>query len=150
MTTETIISTDIVELFTHAMTHEDVESMLDLWAQNGVWEIMATGEKFQGIEQIKQLATRSVAARNHRSGEGLLPFNVFTNEEGTKFCWEYIHKGVVTDKWPASSRKPAVGTKFDLPIVLICEVYIGKIVRIREYFDLLTLIESTTHHHLYS
>jgi ketosteroid isomerase-like protein len=150
MTTETIISIDIVEEFTHAMTHEDVEGMLELWSPNGVWVIMATGEMFHGLKEIRELATRSVAARNHRSKEGLLPFNVFANESGTRFCWEYIHKGVVTNKWPASPQRPANGTKFDLPIVLVCEVSRGKIFKIREYFDLLTLTEATTQHHLYS
>jgi ketosteroid isomerase-like protein len=150
MTTETIISTDIIELFTQAMTHEDVDGILDLWAPDGEWVIMATGEKFRGLDQIRELATRSVAARNHKSGGGLLPYNVFMNNEETKFCWEYIHKGEVTDKWPASVNKPSVGTKFNLPIVLICEIDRGKIIKIREYFDLLTLTEATTKHHLYS
>jgi ketosteroid isomerase-like protein len=142
---------DLVEKFTEAMTHEGVEAMMSLWAPNGEWAIMATGETFKGLDQIRQLATRSVAARTHGSGEGLLPFNVFTNTEGTKLVWEYVHKGVVTDKWPSTSaQKPAPGTTFELPIILMCEINDGKLAKIREYFDLLTLTEAGIPHHLYS
>lgn len=144
-------STELVQEFTHAMTHEDVEGILNLWAPDGEWVIMATGESFRGLDQIRQLATRSVAARTHAAGEGLLPFNVFGDSQGTRFCWEYAHKGVVTDKWPSSSAvKPAPGTKFDLPIMLVCEIRNGKLIKIREYFDLLSLTEAGTQHCLYS
>jgi hypothetical protein len=112
--------------------------------------IMATGETFRGHDQIRQLATRSVAARDHTAGLGIKPTNVFTNDEGTKLCWEYVHTGVVTDKWPASSHKVSPGTKFDLPIILMCDICQGKLVKIREYFDLLTLLEPGTPHRLYS
>jgi ketosteroid isomerase-like protein len=81
---------------------------------------------------------------------GIKPTNVFTNADGTNLCWEYVHTGVVTDKWPASARKVAPGTKFDLPIMLMCDIRQGKLVKIREYFDLLTLLEPATPHRLYS
>jgi ketosteroid isomerase-like protein len=142
---------DLVKAFTDAMTHEGVEAMMSLWATDGEWVIMATGETFKGLDKIRELATRSVAARTHGSGEGLLPFNVFTNAEGTKLIWEYVHKGVVTDKWPSTSfQKPASGTTFELPIILSCDIREGKLIKIREYFDLLTLTEAGTPHHLYS
>ena len=142
--------TDFVEAFTKAMTHEGIDDVMKLWDPKGNWLIMATGEKFSGLDQIRQLATRSVAARVHSSGEGLLPFNVFTNAEGTRLIWEYVHKGEVTEKWPASTHKPVVGTKFELPIILMCEIKEGKLIEIREYFDLQTLTEAGTPHHLYS
>src|ERR1700683_1522541 len=129
------VNADAIRTFTHAMTHEDIDSVMTLWSPDGEWKIMATGETFKGLEQIRQLAQRSVAARNHPVGEGLLPFNVYSNAEGTKLCWEYVHKGVVTDQWPASTHKVAPGTEFVLPIVLICELLEGKLVKIREYFD---------------
>jgi ketosteroid isomerase-like protein len=140
----------LADAFTAAMTTEGVEAMLKLWVPDGEWEIMATGESFRGIEKIRELATRSVAARVHGEGQGLLPFNVFSNAEGTRLCWEYVHKGVVTDKWPASSKPPAVGTVFELPIMLSCDTRNGKLVKIREYFDLPTLTEAGTPHRLYS
>jgi hypothetical protein len=124
--------------------------MMKLWSPDGEWVIIATGEAFKGLDKIRELATRSVAARTHGSGEGLLPFNVFTNIEGTKLIWEYVHKGVVTEQRPASTRKPVVGTEFDLPIILSCDIHDGKLIKIREFFDLLTLTEAGTPHHLYS
>jgi hypothetical protein len=77
--------------------------------------------------------------------------NAFTNAEATKLCWEYVHSGVVTDKWPSSSaQKPAPGTKFNLPNILMCKIRRGKLVKVREFFDLLTLLEPGTQHRLYS
>ncbi len=144
-------STDeFVKAFTDAMTHEGVEALMKLWEQDGEWVIMATGETFKGLDQIRQLANRSVAARTHGSGEGLLPFNVFTNADGTRLCWEYVHRAVATDRWTASTDKPAPGTKLEIPIILICDIKAGKLAKIREYFDLLTVTEPGVHHKLYS
>jgi ketosteroid isomerase-like protein len=143
-------TTDFVRAFTDAMTHEGVDALMRLWAPDGEWVIMATGETFNGLDQIKELANRSVAARTHGSGEGLLPFNVFTNTEGTRLCWEYVHKAVVTNQWPASTNRPAPGTALEIPIVLICEIAEGKLTKIREYFDLLTVTEPGVHRKLYS
>jgi hypothetical protein len=36
------------------------------------------------------------------------------------------------------------------PIILVGEIREGKIIKMREYFDLLTLTEAGTPHHLYS
>jgi ketosteroid isomerase-like protein len=141
---------ELVGAFTDAMTHVGVEAMISLWAPDGEWVIMATGETFKGLDQIRQLANRSVAARTHGTGEGLLPFNVFTNTDGTRLCWEYVHKAVVTDQWPASTNRPAPGTKVEIPIVLICEINDGKLAKIREYFDLTTATEPGAHRKLYS
>jgi ketosteroid isomerase-like protein len=143
-------TTDFVRAFTDAMTHEGVDALMRLWAPDGEWVIMATGETFKGLDQIKELANRSVAARTHGPGEGLLPFNVFTNTEGTRLCWEYVHKAVVTNQWPASTNRPAPGTALEIPIVLICEIAEGKLTKIREYFELLTVTEPGVHRKLYS
>jgi ketosteroid isomerase-like protein len=143
-------SADLVKAMTAAMTSDDVASMVNLFAPDGEWKIMATGETFRGTDQIRQLAIRSVAGRDHPAGTGIKPTNVFTNAEGTKLCWEYVHTGVVTDQWPASTNRPAPGTKIELPIVLICDIREGKLARIREYFDLETAAEPGVRHKLYS
>lgn len=49
-----------------------------------------------------------------------------------------------------TTRKVAPGTTFDLPIILMCDIRQGKVVKIREHFDLLTLLEPDTPHRLYS
>jgi len=116
-------SADLVKAMTDAMISDNIDGMVRLLAADGEWIIEATGETFRGLDQIKQLATRSIAARAHGKGLGIKPTNVFTNAEGTKLCWEYVHEGVVTDRWPASSsHKPTLGTTFKLPIILICEL----------------------------
>lgn len=142
---------ELVKAFTAAFTTDDVETWRSLLDPEGEWVIVATGETFRGLDQMAQLAARSVAARTHGGGLGIKPTNVFTNADGTKLCWEYVHTGVVTDKWPStSSHKPAPGTKFELPIMLMCEIRQGKLFKVREYFDLLTLLEPGTPHKLYS
>jgi limonene-1,2-epoxide hydrolase len=132
----------LVKAFTAAFASDDVASWRSLLAPDGEWVIVATGETFRGLDEMSQLAARSAAARTHGGGLGIKPTNVFTNADGTKLCWEYLHTGVVTDKWPStSSQKPVPGTKFTLPIMLMCEILQGKLFKVREYFDLLTLLE---------
>jgi ketosteroid isomerase-like protein len=151
MTTELLDTADLIKDFTAAFTADDIESWRNLLAPNGEWKIMATGEIFSGIDQMTQLATRSVAARKHSGDLGIKPTNVFTNAEGTKLGWEYIHSGIVTEKWPSTStQRPAPGAKFELPIMLMCDIQDGKLYRVREYFDLLTLTDPGNSHHLYS
>jgi ketosteroid isomerase-like protein len=43
-----------------------------------------------------------------------------------------------------------VGTKISVPIILSCEIRDGKIVKAREYFDMWSLVDPGTPHHLYS
>jgi hypothetical protein len=151
METASMGTSDLIKDFTAAFTSDDIESWRNLLSDNGEWKIMATGETFSGLDQMTQLAQRSVAARKHNGNLGIKPINVFANAEGTKLCWEYLHTGIVTANWPStSSDKPAPGTRFELPIMLICEIRHAKFFRIREYFDLLTLTEPGTPHHLYS
>jgi ketosteroid isomerase-like protein len=149
--TETMNTTDLIKAFTAAFTSDNIENWKKLLAPDGEWKIMATGEVFSGLDKMVELANRSVAARKHSGELGIKPLNVFQNEEGTKLCWEYMHTGIVTDNWPStSSHKPTPGTKFTLPIMLMCEVKDGKLIEVREYFDLLTLLEPGIDHHLYS
>jgi len=148
--------TDVRQLvaeFTDAMTTDDVETVVHLFNDDPTveWVMMATGESFQGRDAIRQLAQRSKAARSHTDELGIKPTCVFTNAEGTQLCWEYVHDGIVTDNWPSSSaHRPAPGTKFELPIVLVCDVRDGKLQKLREYFDLNTLLEAGRRQRLYA
>jgi ketosteroid isomerase-like protein len=144
------IPNDLVQRFTAAFTTDDIESFYELIASDAEWVIMATGETFRGLDQIKQLTVRSVAARDHPGGMGIKPFNIFTNADRTRLCWEYVHTAVVTDKWPSSTHRLSSGTKISVPILLSCEIYEGKIIKAREYFDMWSLVEPGTPHRLYS
>jgi ketosteroid isomerase-like protein len=132
------------------MTSDDIERIVNLFDPDCEWVIMATGEIFRGRDKIRQLATRTVAARNHPPELGIKPINVFTNPEGTKLCWEHVHKAVITDNRSASACRQSLGMKFELPIVLTCEIRQGKLVKVREYFDMLSALEPGTPHRLYS
>ncbi len=150
---ETVMSgtqENVVEAFTRCMTTDDIDGIVTLFAKDAEWRIMATGETFTGPEKIRELATRSVAARAHSSSRGIHPFNVFTSADGTGLCWEYVHTAIITENWPASRDRPAPGTEFRLPIVLVCDIRNNTITKIREYFDLQTLTEPGVQHHLYS
>ena len=39
----------LIRAFTDAMTHEDIEGVVNLWAPDGEWVIMATGERFADL-----------------------------------------------------------------------------------------------------
>ena len=39
---------------------------------------------------------------------------------------------------------------FEVPMVLVCDLRDGNLLRIREYFDLSTVVEGGTKHHLYA
>ncbi|MBV8346239.1 MAG: hypothetical protein JOZ49_01515, partial [Mycolicibacterium sp.] len=101
-----------MQQFTAAMTTEDVDALVKLFLDDPAveWTIMATGETFRGRAAIKELAERSVAARNHPGQIGIKRTHVFTNTEGTQLCWEYVHTGVVTNNWPASENRPVAGS----------------------------------------
>ncbi len=141
---------DVVKEFTRCMTTDDIDGVVKLFTEDSEWVIMATAETFRGRDKIRELAERSVAARNHTGERGIHPFDVFTNADGTRLCWEYVHTAIVTKDWPASKDRPAPGSEFKLPIVLVCEIQNNKIAKLREYFDMQTIVEPGVEHHLYS
>jgi ketosteroid isomerase-like protein len=140
--------TDLTQAITDAMTSADIESIINLFAPDCEWVIMATGERFRGQDKIRQLAKRSLGARNQPGGLGIKLTNTFTNPEKTKLCWEFVHTAVITDTSP--TRRLAAGTKFELPIILMCDIHQDKLVKVREYFDILSAVEPGTPHRLYS
>ena len=115
---------------------------------NCSWEIMATGETFNGADKVRELAERSVAARTHND-EAHMTFlsHIVTDDQ---MCLEYVHEGVITEDWPASGDRPPVGSKFELPICLVCRLRGEKFIRLNEYFDLGTLVGGGRKAKLYS
>ncbi len=141
---------DVIQEFTRCMTTDDIDGIIKLFNEDSEWVIMATGETFHGKEKIRELATRSVNARDHTNERGIHPYDVFFNADETRLCWEYIHTAIVTDDWPASKDRPTSGSEFKLAIVLVCEIQNNKIVELREYFDMQTIVEPGVQHYLYS
>jgi hypothetical protein len=86
---------------------------------------------------------RSIATRKHGGGLGIKPTNVFTNAEG---C--------IAASSPTSDRRCPLRSRLRvrssrLRIMLMCEIRQGKLFKVREYFDLLTLLEPGTPHKHY-
>ena len=93
---------------------------------------------FTGAAEVRELAQRSVAARKHTADLHMcFGDHVITEDH---MYLEYVHEGIVTDNWPASEHRPQPGSRFELPICLACRLNDGKFIRIREYFDLGTVI----------
>lgn len=67
-----------------------------------------------------------------------------------RMCLEYIHEAIVTENWPASENRPAVGARVKVPICLVCRLQDEKFVHIDEYFDLGTVNAGGRNARLYS
>jgi len=132
-------SAGIVQIIKDVMTARDVESMANLFAINAEWVLIPTGEIYTGPDKIREVVAGSMKM-DFQFVES------FYNADQTKLSIEYLHNMVVTEKWGSmsSSEKPVPGTKFQLKVVWICDTYQGKIVKISEYFDMLTLMNGGT------
>jgi ketosteroid isomerase-like protein len=133
---------DFIHKFMRSIVQGDMEALINLLAPEGEWVIMATGERFQGSGRIHALTSVSVVMRAQGAGLEPEPVSVFADADGTKICFEYLYRGLVAKDWPQSAHPPAPGTKFEIPVTLIGEIHRGKLVKIREYFDWLTLAEA--------
>ena len=136
---ETKNSEGIVQSIRDAMASGDIELMVNLFADDGQWILIPTNETYAGHDKIRGILAGSMKMDFHF-------IDSFSNAEGTKLCIEYLHNMVVTDKWAPSLsfQKPVPGTKFKLKVVWICEIIEGKIIKMNEYFDMLTLINGGT------
>ena len=139
MNNETKITNDLVRAVRIAMASCDVESMVNLFATDAEWVLIPTGDTYSGLDKIRQVLAGSMKM-DFQFVES------FYNADQTKLSIEYLHNMVVTEKWGSmsSSEKPVPGTKFQLKVVWICDTYQGKIVKISEYFDMLTLMNGGT------
>lgn len=108
-------------------------------------------ETFYGIDEIRQLARRSMDARKHTEEAHAEFTNAFSSEDQSQICIEHDHSCIATEKWTGSSGKhPAARTKANIKICLVCHVKNGKLDRIHEYFDLMSVIAPTEERRLYS
>lgn len=139
---------DFFQRFSDTFLSDDIDGFMTLIDPDCTWEIMATGETFSGAGKVRELAERSVAARTHTDEAHMKFVNHIVTDD--QMCLEYVHEGIITEDWPASGDRPAVGSKFELPICLVCQSRGGKFIRINEYFDLGTLIGGGRRARLYS
>jgi ketosteroid isomerase-like protein len=132
---------DFAQEITDAMASENVERIVELFAPDGEWVIMSTGETFRGHDEIRRLAGRSLAARNHPVDLNSKPERTSANSDGAKLSLEYVHRGVVEENSSSSAGRPAPGTKVELQMNLVCEFRHGKLRKVKEYLDLRHIVE---------
>jgi ketosteroid isomerase-like protein len=128
--------------FSEVFLTDDVDGMVGMVDDECDWAIMATGETFHGPEQIRKLAERSIAARQHTKDVRMDFKNLFSTED--QMVLEYVHRGIITKSNDITVTLPTAGTEFVLPICLVCHVKNGKFDKIDEYFDVSTLTGAKT------
>jgi ketosteroid isomerase-like protein len=128
----------LIETFkkTFLSVESDIDGFMALVAPDCEWTIMATGEKFTGTEQVRELAERSTAARTHTEDIKMKPTTLFATDD--YFVIEYLHRAIVTENWPASKNRPAPGTLVSIPICIVAHIRDEKFNWLHEYFDLAT------------
>ena len=141
--------TGIVRAMTDAMTSDDVESMVSLFAPEGDWLIVATGESFRDSMRSGSGDTlrRGASPPGGKGDQTHKRFHQRRRDKALLGVRPYCrgHRQMASFEEQASS-----GTKIELPIVLICDIRGDKLVKIREYFDLQTATEPGVPHKLYS
>jgi len=128
----------LIERFenTFLSVDSDVEGFMELIAPDCEWTIMATGEKFNGTEKVRELAQRSVAARTHTEQIQMQSTTLFATDD--YFVIEYVHNAIVTAEWPASRNRPAPSTFLSIPICIVAHIKGGKFDWLHGYFDFAT------------
>lgn len=137
---------DVPEEITDAMASENVERIVELFAPDGEWVIMATGETFRGHDEIRRLAGRSLAARNEPMDLSIKPARSSANSDGANLSLECVHRCTVADQSPSPAGRPAPGTKVELQMNLMCEFRQGKLIKVKEYLDMLHIVEPVVPH----
>ena len=82
------------------------------------------------------IATRSIAARTSAGRVRPRPSEVVTSDDGKRFWWEYVHTKGVAEARAGSSHGPSPPVVFKLPVMLSGDIRNGKLVKVREYYDL--------------
>jgi hypothetical protein len=82
---------------------------------NCEWIMMATGETFRGIDEVKQMSLRSRDARKHTQEAHIEFTNSFSSEDQSQICIEYDHGAIITEEGARLFGMPtAVGRKVNV------------------------------------
>ena len=100
----------IIQAWSDAARSDDVEKFLDEFIDaNCEWVMMATGEIFRGIDEVRQMSLRSRDARKHTEEAHIGFTNFFSSEDQSQFCVEYDHGAIITEErptvWHACGRR---------------------------------------------
>lgn len=127
----------IIQAWSDAARSDDVEKFLDEFIDADCeWVMMATGETFRGIDEVRQMSLRSRDARKHTEEAHIEFTNFFSSEDQSQICIEYDHEAIITEEGARLFGMPAaVGRKVSVKICHVCHVKNGKLDRVHEYFD---------------
>jgi hypothetical protein len=75
---------NIFRAFSEGMYNDNLEGFMEKIDENCEWVIIATGETFRGIDEIRQLALRSMGARKHTTEAHAEFTNAFSSEDQSR------------------------------------------------------------------
>lgn len=115
---------------------EQIEPLLDLFADEVHWLIVPTATDIRGKAQLRELALNHWRASPNRVKTLV---NLFASEEFA--CLEYTSAGAVTaDADFGATKIKATGRRYELSCCFVFHFRAdGKIDQVREYFDLQTV-----------
>ena len=119
--------------FTQVFANDDLPLLYSIIADDCEWSIMATGEHFRGIAEIRVLNDKVQAARGHSDDAHVHIKESFRSDD--RLCIEFLHRGVVKQGFSSDPDTPAEGSLFEIDFCATAQVRDGRIVRVREYFD---------------
>ena len=142
----------IIQAWADAARSDDIEAFFDEFIDADCeWVMMATGETFRGIDEVRQMALRSRDARKHTEEAHIEFTNAFSSEDQSQICIECDHGAIITEEGARLFGMPATaGRRGDVKICHVCHVKNGKLDRVHEYFDTAGLIGGTGERRLYS
>jgi ketosteroid isomerase-like protein len=124
---------ELLEQFTRVFAEEDTETLFSILSPECEWQIMPTGERFVGLEEIRGLVDQVQKAREHSAAAKVEICDAFGG--GDRLCVEFLHRGIVTGGFSSGAINPTPGSTFEMDFCATALVKNGKIVRVREYFD---------------
>jgi hypothetical protein len=89
----------IIQAWSDAARNDDAEKSLDKFIDADCeWVMMATGETFRGIDEVKQMSLRSRDARKHTQEARIEFTNFFSSADQSQICIEYDHRAIITEE----------------------------------------------------
>ena len=127
----------IAESFMECWDTHDMDKLVGLFSESGVYEEVCSLRKFPGREAIKAYGTATIAG---------IPDTRFTVQSvvanETMAVVEWTWTGTVTVGWP-KMQIPATGAAMELRGVSVMSIQKGKIVENRDYWDWNTFLKES-------
>src|ERR1700689_2963014 len=78
------------EKFQEGFLWDDPDGVIKLIDKDIVWNFMATGERFSGLEQYRKAAEKAMAGRVHTDALHMEVTNLFWSDD--QLCIEYLNR----------------------------------------------------------